>query len=177
MDDVLSFWFEEIPSSAWWSVDPEFDKQISQRFGELLMQAAAGELHAWRATFEGRLAEIIILDQFSRNVYRNTPKAFSQDGQALVLCQEAIAQGALEQLAETERGFLIMPMMHSESLAIHKFALPLFEKYTSSNTHEFELKHMRIIEKFGRYPHRNDILNRKSTLEELEFLKTPGSRF
>jgi uncharacterized protein (DUF924 family) len=123
------------------------------------------------------LAEIIVLDQFSRNVYRDTPAAFAQDSLALALSQEAVQSGALNALTETERTFLLMPYMHSESRAIHVQAERLFKVHAPATNYDFELKHKLIIDRFGRYPHRNAILGRASTPEELVFLEQPGSSF
>ena len=176
-DACLGFWFEEIEPRQWWASSPEFDATVRQRFMGLLEQAAAGELQAWRSDARGRLAEVIVLDQFSRNIFRGTPRAFAQDPQALVLAQEAVAAGALAALNETERSFLLMPYMHSESRAIHAEAEALFKAYTPAGTHEFELRHKAIVDRFGRYPHRNGILGRASTAEETEFLEQPGSSF
>ena len=175
--DVLRFWFEETKPEAWWTADPAFDRSIKDRFGALLDSGAAGELSDWRGSARGRLAEVIVLDQFSRNVHRGTPHAFAQDGMALVLAQEAVAAGALAELAPVERGFLLMPYMHSESRAIHVDAERLFREHAPKVNHEFELKHKVIVDRFGRYPHRNAVLGRPSTPEEAEFLKQPGSAF
>ena len=174
---VLDFWFKEITPAHWWKKDETFDQLIKDRFGELLQQGSQCELHAWRATADGRLAEIIVLDQFSRNVYRDTPVAFAQDPLALALSQEAVQAGALNTLAEAERTFLLMPYMHSESRAIHVLAEQLFKTYTPATNYDFELKHKVIIDRFGRYPHRNTILGRESTPDELAFLAQPGSSF
>ncbi|MEH8017907.1 DUF924 domain-containing protein [Rheinheimera muenzenbergensis] len=174
---VLHFWFNDIMPEQWWAKDAAFDRLISVRFGELLQQAAAGELYHWRTTAHGRLAEIIVLDQFSRNIYRDTPQAFAQDAMALVLAQEAVAAGALAQLNADERNFLLMPYMHSESAVIHQQAEILFKQYAPENNYQFELKHKEIIDRFGRYPHRNALLGRTSTAEEVAFLKQPGSGF
>ena len=177
METVLQFWFNEISPQQWWIKDAAFDQLISKRFAPTLQQAAAGELYPWRQTAQGRLAEIIVLDQFSRNIYRDTAKAFAQDAMALVLAQEAVASGALLQLNADERNFLLMPYMHSESAVIHQQAELLFKQYAPDNNYQFELKHKAIIDRFGRYPHRNNILARSSTAEEVEFLKLPGSGF
>jgi uncharacterized protein (DUF924 family) len=142
-----------------------------------MQSAAVGELYPWRSSAEGRLAEIIVLDQFPRNVYRNTPQAFAQDPIALVLAQEAVASGALPSLTPTQRGFLLLPYMHSESRRIHVVAEALYKEFAPSGNYEFELMHKEIIDRFGRYPHRNEILGRTSTPEEAEFLTQPGSRF
>jgi len=174
---VLKFWFQESDASQWFRSDPAFDALVRQRFEPLLQQAADGTLASWRSTAQGRLAEIIVLDQFSRNVYRGTPQAFEQDEMAVQLAQAAVAQGALEVLTEVERNFLLMPFMHSESRAVHLQAEPLFKTYASANTYQFELKHKVIIDRFGRYPHRNEVLGRPSTQEEIDFLQQPGSGF
>jgi uncharacterized protein (DUF924 family) len=176
-DEVLSFWFEETDAKSWWAADPGFDDLIRQRFLGLLQEAASGELYEWRATVRGRLAEIIVLDQFSRNVYRNTPRAFAQDPMALALAQESVAAGALIPLDPTERSFLLLPYMHSESRKIHVVAEALYREFAPAGNHDFELKHKAIIDRFGRYPHRNEVLGRASTPDEVEFLKQPGSRF
>lgn len=174
---VLKFWFQETDARQWFSSDPEFDALVRERFEPLLQQAADGALAGWRSTAQGRLAEIIVLDQFSRNIYRDTPQAFAQDAMAVQLAQAAVAQGALDVLTEVERNFLLMPFMHSESRAVHLQAEPLFKTYASANTYQFELKHKVIIDRFGRYPHRNEVLGRSSTAEEIEFLQQPGSGF
>lgn len=176
-EEVLEFWFKEAEPKQWWIVDPEFDARIRGRFLPVLDQAARSELFTWRSTRQGRLAEIIVLDQFSRNIHRNTPGAFSQDPLALALSQEAVASGALEQLSPTERAFLLMPYMHSESTVVHIEAERLYKAWAPASNHEFELRHKAIIDRFGRYPHRNTILGRASTPEEEEFLKQPGSGF
>jgi uncharacterized protein (DUF924 family) len=175
--DVLRFWFEETPPKSWWTVDAAFDRALEARFGGLLRQAAAGELYAWRAEARGRLAEIVVLDQFSRNIHRNTPLAFAQDAMALVLAQEAVAAGALAQLPPIERAFLLLPYMHSESRLIHAQAETLYREHAPPENRDFELRHKAIIDRFGRYPHRNAILGRVSTPEEVEFLKSPDSGF
>jgi len=176
-DDILSFWFTEISSSQWWVKDTNFDALIANRFLALHEQANKCELFEWRKSAKGRLAEIIVLDQFSRNIFRDTPKAFSSDPLALALSQEAISLGKHNELNEIERSFMYMPYMHSESLSIHDTALDLFKANGIQSTIDFEMKHREIIAKFGRYPHRNSILNRVSSSEEIEFLKQPGSAF
>lgn len=176
-DEILGFWFEEIAPKQWWAADPEFDKEIEDRFHHLLRQAMQGELSCWRKETKGRLAEIIVLDQFSRNIYRNTPAAFAQDSMALVLAQEAVSAEAHALLSPIECGFLLLPYMHSESKLIHVEAEILYREHALPDNYEFELKHKVIIDRFGRYPHRNQILGRISSAEEIEFLKQPGSGF
>ncbi len=139
--------------------------------------ATLGELFNWRTTALGRLAEIIVLDQFSRNIYRDTAKSFEHDSLALILAQEAVFIRADKMLNPNQRLFLYLPYMHSESKIIHQQAIKLFKQEGLEYGYEFELKHKKIIDRFGRYPHRNEILNRVSTPEELEFLTEPESSF
>ena len=174
---ILSFWFEELQPAQWWRVDAALDQRIRTQFGALHQAAHAGELAAWREQPQGRLAEIIVLDQLSRNLYRNDPRAYAQDPLALGLAQEAVALGHDRQLNPVQRRFLYMPYMHSESARIHVVAEKLFGDLGLPEVQDYELRHKLIIDRFGRYPHRNQVLNRPSTTEELEFLKTPGSSF
>ncbi len=175
--DVITFWFTETAPKSWWAVDPAFDQLIRTRFGALHSQAAAGELFTWRATPLGRLAEVIVLDQFSRNMHRGTPLAFAHDAMALALAQEAVAAGADRSLNPTERSFLYLPFMHSESKLIHQTAEALYRALGQDNNLQFELRHKAIVDRFGRYPHRNAALGRESSAEEIEFLTQPGSSF
>ena len=173
-EDVLNFWFSEIEPRQHWKKDPQFDWLIGERFADIHAAAGRCELYGWRHEPAGRLAEIIILDQFSRNMFRGQPQSFAFDSLALALAQEAVAAGADRQLAPHEVGFLYMPYMHSESPVIHQAAIKLFE---DTPNYEYELKHKAVIDRFGRYPHRNAILKRPSTAEELEFLDGPNSSF
>lgn len=175
--EVLSFWFEEIEPEQWWKKDLEFDEAIRSQFGDLLQQAIAGELCGWRQSAKGSLAEVIVLDQFSRNIYRNKPESFANDSLALALSQFAISKSFDSELSSAEKVFLYMPFMHSESPRIHQEAVKLYESVGIESNLEFELKHKVIIDRFGRYPHRNYILGRDSTAEETEFLKQAGSGF
>lgn len=176
-EDIIEFWFSEIKAESWFKKDAVFDQLLSSRFGALIQSASQAELYTWRDSAEGRLAEVIVLDQFSRNVFRDTPKAFGSDPLALALAQEAVASGVDQQLEPEKRTFLYMPYMHSESLVIHDQAVDLFTKSGNERTLDFEMRHREIIEKFGRYPHRNKILGRASTVAEIEFLTQPGSSF
>jgi uncharacterized protein (DUF924 family) len=176
-DEILSFWFDEIAPAQWWRADPAFDSQVRQRFSAAHEAAVAGELWAWRGTAEGRLAELIVLDQFSRNLHRDTPRAFAADAMALALAQEAVAGGHDQALPVARRAFLYMPYMHSESRAVHAVAERLFASPGLEPNRESGLRHRAVIERFGRYPHRNAILGRASTAEEVAFLELPGSRF
>lgn len=175
--DILKFWFEEIDQSLWWSKDDKFDQIVIEKFSEVHQRAARCELYEWRRVAEGRLAEIIVLDQFSRNMFRDSSLSFAYDPLALALAQEAISVGADQKLTPIQRSFLYLPFMHSESLKIHEVAMDLYQNNGIQLNLDFEIKHKAIIEKFGRYPHRNKILGRVSTDEEIEFLKQPGSSF
>ena len=174
---ILLFWFEQIDRALWFKKDSDFDQLLRERFGVLHAQAGLGELSAWRDSARGRLAEIIVLDQFSRNLFRDHAKAFAQDGMALVLAQEAVRLGMDTTLTAQERVFLYMPYMHSESKLVHDMAVELFTRNGIQNNLDYELKHKAIIDRFGRYPHRNSVLSRESTPEELAFLAQPGSSF
>jgi uncharacterized protein (DUF924 family) len=175
--EILKFWLEEIDRSLWWLKNDDFDQLINERFSEIHARAIRCELFEWRKTAEGRLAEIIVLDQFSRNMFRDTPLSFANDSLALILSQEAISVGADKELSSIQRSFIYMPFMHSESLRIHEVAIDLYKTNGIQSNLEFEIKHKEIIERFGRYPHRNRILGRASTAEEIEFLNQPGSGF
>jgi uncharacterized protein (DUF924 family) len=175
--DILDFWFTELSDKQRFAKDAALDALMRDRFEATLHAAAAGELYHWRATPQGRLAEIVVLDQFSRDIWRDTPRAFAQDAQALVLAQELVTGGHDAPLPPVQRAFAYMPYMHSESLAIHALSLPLFSQPGLEDNLKFELRHRAIIERFGRYPHRNAVLGRASTPEELAFLSEPGSSF
>ncbi|WP_017444497.1 DUF924 family protein [Gayadomonas joobiniege] len=174
---VLDFWFNQLTSKQWFIKDAELDQEIKRKFSGLVEQAAACELFDWRHTARGRLAEIIVLDQFSRNIYRDTATAFAQDPLALCLAQEAVLANKDADLNPIERNFLYMPYMHSESAKVHLHAVTLFANNDVNDSYKFELKHKAIIDRFGRYPHRNKLLARASTPAEIEFLKQPGSGF
>ncbi|MDE1462650.1 DUF924 family protein [Spartinivicinus poritis] len=174
---IIDFWFNEITPQQWWTKDDNFDQLIRDRFLPIHTQAVQGELYHWRNEVEGRLAEVIIVDQFSRNIFRNKPEAFHWDPMAIVLAQEAVLLQWDTRLPTQQRAFLYMPYMHSESLVIHEQAVKLFSQSGLESNLTFELEHKVIIERFGRYPHRNQIVGRQSTPEELAFLKQPGSSF
>ena len=176
-DDVLDFWFNPTNQAFWFAKNPDFDQQIRKRFAVVWSQAAQSELNSWRSNLRGRLAEIIVLDQFSRNLHRNSQQAFAQDNMAVALAQEAVREQGFAEMQPEERQFMLMPLMHSESRAIHQQAVELFARYTNESVLDFEIKHRAIIERFGRYPHRNAVLGRQSTAEELAFLQEPGSSF
>ncbi len=186
---VLDFWFDKNNEAYWFEQNDRFDKQIQDKFSDIWHAAKQGECVTWRiaessldgnssiTALAGRLAEIIVLDQFSRNLCRGQANAFAQDGMALALAQEAIQQPYFDTLPMQWRRFIIIPFMHSESAMIHKRYLPLFEQLDDANTLDFEHRHKQIIDQFGRYPHRNEVLNRDSTEDEKNFLKQPNSSF
>lgn len=177
IEDILSFWFDQLKPEQWWVKDESLDMEIEHKFLDVHKAAIKGELYQWRDTAAGRLAEIIVLDQFSRNIYRDTPLAFAYDRMALTLAQEAVRIGSDKEVPIEQRCFFYMPYMHSESKLIHEVAVELFSQPGAEHNFEFELKHKAIIDRFGRYPHRNKALHRTSTPEEEAFLKEPGSSF
>ncbi|WP_169391467.1 MULTISPECIES: DUF924 family protein [Psychrobacter] len=188
---VLEFWFDKDNQPFWFVKDDNFDSKIQEKFSAIWQKACLGECASWRRHHDidsnqddiarlnlaGRLAEILVLDQFSRNLNRNQAAAFTQDPMALILAQEAVCQQGFATLPVQWRKFIIMPMMHSESLVIHKNYLHLFEELDDPETLDFEHRHTAILKQFGRYPHRNAALGRKSSKAELEFLQQPNSSF
>ncbi len=175
--EIIKFWFGEIEPESWWKKDDTFDQLIRERFLGIYQQAAKCELFGWRQDAQGRLAEIIVLDQFPRNMFRDTPQAFATDGFALILAQEAIVNRIDRELTPPQKSFLYMPLMHSESPLIHKTAMELYSQPGLEFNLGFEKKHKAIIDRFDRYPHRNAILGRESTDEEVDFLAEPESSF
>lgn len=171
-DEILRFWFDEAGPKRWFSASDDFDELCRDRFQDTLEAATLGECWEWRYTPEGRCAEIIVLDQLSRNLFRGAPRAFSQDGMALVLAQEAVARDDDMRMNKDQRYFSYMPYMHSESLAVHDEALRLFKRLGDAQALRYEVAHREVIERFGRYPARNVALGRESTPEELAYLGT-----
>lgn len=169
--DILQFWFDELSDEDWFKKNDKVDQKISQRFKEYYQKAKTGELFKWRETPEGRLAEILILDQFPRNMFRGSAQAFETDSLALILAQEMVLQKLDEKLEISKRAFIYLPYMHSESLSIHEEAVKLFSQKGLEENLKFEMAHKKVIEMFGRYPHRNETLGRISTQEEKEYLK------
>ncbi|MBL4782064.1 MAG: DUF924 domain-containing protein [Porticoccaceae bacterium] len=174
---VIEFWFEQITPGQWWKKSADFDALIREKFADLHQSATHCELAVWRRRPLGRLAEIIVLDQFSRHIYRDQAAAFTHDNLALALSQQTIASGSDRCLPAKKRGFLYMPFMHSESHEIQKEALLLFGQADLESHISSAQRHHAIIERFGRFPHRNKILGRASSSEELAFLRQPGSAF
>lgn len=173
--DVHTFWFTEHGPADWFAANPDFDAAIAEKFSATHEQVARGEAWEWRRTPLGRVAEIIVLDQFSRQLHRGSARAFAQDAMALALAQEAVALGIDMVLTHPpQRTFLYMPYMHSESLPVHEEAMRLFTELGDENTLNFELAHVDTLKRFGRYPRRNAVLGRESTAEEIEYMSKPG---
>jgi len=196
IQSILGFWFGEAADDAaaaaqqagiWWGKSDEVDRQIAERFEVPLQQAAGGQLDAWQQTPQGRLALILLLDQFPRNIYRGTPQAFAYDAQARALTLDGLQAGDDQALRPIERVFFYLPLEHAEDLPLQLRCVALFEQLQASLPEaaaqvfagftDFADKHRVIIERFGRFPHRNEILDRESTAEEIAFLATPGSSF
>jgi uncharacterized protein (DUF924 family) len=174
VDDVLTFWFSD--PGRWWKKDPAFDDEIRDRFLELHEAVRRGERQDWCGTPRGALAYVIVLDQFSRNLFRGSSRSFECDAQALAAARGALDRGFDRGLSADERMFVYMPFMHSEDIADQDRCVALFASEPQQSTSYAE-KHRDIIRRFGRFPHRNALLGRQSTAEELEFLKQPGSSF
>ena len=176
-NEIIKLWFEELTPDQWFKADESLDLKITEKYIALHASVVAGELSYWRIEPMGRLAEILVLDQFSRNIYRDDPKSFFYDSMALVLAQECIRGEHHKNFKSLYRQFLYMPFMHSESKIIHNTALLLFSEKGLESSLDYELKHKEIIERFGRFPHRNEVLGRQSTPEEIEYLKENKSIF
>ena len=171
--DVLNFWTEAGPKK-WWMKDSEFDAEISRQFGGLYEQACKGELDHWAESPDGALALILLLDQFSRNLHRNSPLAFAQDNKCADLTRSQIASGADHHLPADIRPFCYMPLMHSENLEDQNLGLEMMEKFGVEGNVKAAVEHRDIIAKFGRFPHRNSVLGRETTPEEQAFLDDGG---
>ena len=184
--EVLDFWFgrEDEPGygefrEAWFRKDPEFDKLIRDRFEDLYEAAAAGDLDIWREEARSCLALVIILDQFPRNMFRGDPRSYATDRKAQETAEYAVDRALDRELPEFQRMFLYMPFMHSEDLEHQRRSVELFRRLAGNETDSsnYAVRHMEIIERFGRFPHRNEVLGRQTTPEEAEFLTQPGSSF
>ena len=175
---ILKFWFEDTEPKKWFKKDPNFDALIAERFGALVERALAGRIDDWAVETDSCLALILLLDQFTRHMFRGMPKSFAGDEMALALSLKASRFGWIENSKiMAHRKFFLMPMMHVEDLAIQDASLPLFRIFTDENTHRSAVLHRDIIARFGHFPHRNKILGRPSTTEEIAFLKEPNSSF
>ncbi|WP_370277801.1 DUF924 family protein [Pontibacterium sp.] len=188
VEEILQFWFgamaDGFPTSdrtaLWWGASDETDQLIEELFGALVRQALRGELESWSESPRGRLALIILLDQFTRSIFRSTPEAFAGDDQALALCQSGMERGHDQALEYAERQFFYMPLEHAEDLAVQDESIRCFEnllmevpphkKVVAQGSLDFAHQHRDQIVRFGRFPHRNRVLGRESTTEELAFL-------
>ncbi len=176
--EVLAFWITETLPHQWFAKDRAFDDLVQQRFLRLTRRAIAGDLVAWDAEPTGALALVLLLDQFPRQLWRDTAMAFAGDPQALALSQKAVKLGwVAAEPEQARRQFWLMPLMHAEELAVQDEALPLFDQFTDSRTVDVASRHRDVIARFQRFPHRNAALGRVSSAAELAFLQTPGSRF
>jgi uncharacterized protein (DUF924 family) len=176
-NEILKFWFEESTPQDWFTKSDSFDSKIKIRFGDSVQHAIDGDLNAWANQDESALALVLLLDQFTRNIFRNSPKSFVGDNKALETCIVTLGRGYLQRNSENHRYFMLMPMMHSENIAIQDASLPLFKQFAPEKAYGYAVKHRDIIAEYGRFPHRNEVLGRKSTSQEIEFLKEPGSSF
>lgn len=185
---ILEFWFGTIDAEGnvapetqtrWWKKSSEFDARCREQFLVPLQAAANGELQAPKRPAQSVLAYIVLCDQLSRNIFRDTPRAFATDPLALAATLELIESGLLDMLRPVEKSFALMPLMHSEKPSIQELSIAHFSvlKEEGKDNLDFALRHKAIIDRFGRYPHRNAILGRESTPEEVEFLRQPGSSF
>ena len=176
--DVIDFWFVEHGRAEWFSARAEFDAKLAAHFGETHAAVARGEAWTWRTAPEGRLAEIVVLDQFTRQLHRGTGQAFANDSMALALAQEAVAGGHDQALPKgPKQMFLYMPYMHSESLLVHDEAMRLFTALGEAEILDYEIRHRDCLMRFGRYPRRNAALGRMSTAEELDYMASGQGMF
>jgi uncharacterized protein (DUF924 family) len=189
--EVIEFWCGDLGSDAasyanrrklWFRKDADTDRTIRDRFLPLYEQALSGALDDWQQSPQGCLALLILLDQFSRNLFRGSAQSFAADAKARAIAQAAIAQGFDQQLAPIQRIFLYLPLEHSENPADQQQSVALFQTLSDvdpqlADLYDYALRHKAVIDRFGRFPHRNQSLGRESRLEELEFLQQPGSAF
>ena len=177
--DILDFWFVETQPQQWFQVNEEFDRTIIARFSEPYEMAARGEFDDWQKNADGALALCILLDQMPRNMFRGTPKAFDTDKKALIVSKYAISKGLDQVLPLQKRRFIYLPFEHSENMNDQHRCVELFEKIKEDDPlgYEYAVRHLDVIEKYGRFPHRNKILNRENTSEEDEYLAQPGAGF
>jgi uncharacterized protein (DUF924 family) len=175
---VLDFWFGEQAREMWWDKSDRFDALVRATLGEAHAEAAAGGLRDWTEAPDPCLALVILLDQVPRNVFRGTPRAFATDAQAREVARLAVDRGFDQGMDVDRRTFLFLPFEHSEDIRDQRLMVELTQaRIGPGNALDYALKHLEIIERFGRFPHRNAILGRPSTEEEIEFLKQPGSSF
>ena len=176
-EDVLNFWFDPETKSRWFEPTDAFDDSCRQRFGQAIEAAGRGELDHWQDTAEGSLALLILLDQLTRNVYRGQAQAFAHDEKARAVARHALDSGHDAVTSQDRRMFFYLPLEHSENRADQAQSVALFEKLGQPEPLDYAIRHQVIIDRFGRFPHRNALLGRESTAEELAFLNEPGSSF
>jgi uncharacterized protein (DUF924 family) len=176
-DDVLAFWFAPGNETRWFRADPAFDAEIGRRFAGLVDAARAGQLASWAATPDGSLALCVLLDQFPRNIWRGTPRAFACDAEARRVAADAIAAGHDRRVPTERRTFFYLPFEHSEDLTDQERCLALMRQLDDRDQLHWAERHHAVITRFGRFPHRNAILGRPSSPEESEFLGRPRSSF
>lgn len=176
-EEVCAFWLEECGYEQWFRGSAALDQEITTRFRETHLALAGGVPEAWRTSAQSRLAAIIVLDQFPRNIYRATPLAFATDGLALQEAKLAIEAGADKQIAADHRCFFYLPFEHSEEIAEQDRSVALFSELGDSNYLDYAIRHREVIERFGRFPHRNRLIGRESSAGELEYLAQPGAGF
>ena len=174
IEEILRFWFDETSPKQKFSKDAEFDALVRRRFEADYRAVMQDETAAWRETPRGRLAEILVLDQFSRNMFRGDPQSFAGDELALERARAAVAAGADQELPLAWRAFVYMPFMHSESPEVQAESLDLFTAYGNDTYLKYAGMHKDIIDRFGRFPHRNGVLGRRSSLEEQDYLEEHG---
>lgn len=174
---VLDFWFVESGPEDWFTKNEDFDSEIRERFGSVYRRAYDGELGEWILSPEGCLALMIVLDQFPRNIFRDDPRAFGTDAHARILLQYALDKGFDQGMEPHQKQFLYMPLQHSEDRRDQELSIELNAALGNDNVLRFAQAHKEIIDRFGRFPHRNAVLGRGSTPEEAEFLAQPGSSF
>ena len=175
--DILQFWFEEIEPEQQFKKDPVFDALIRERYGATLEGAATGKLDHWEGEPHHGLALVILLDQFPRNLFRGCAQSYATDAKVLAIAKRMVASGAYKSLAQAGQRFLFLPFEHSEVLEDQHFCMELMDTLDDKKNLEYARKHLVIIERFGRFPHRNSILGRQTTPEEVAFLKEPDSSF
>jgi len=176
-DDVLRFWFDETPAVKWFEQDDVFDSCVRARGMTLFEQAADLKLAPWRDDARGALAEIILLDQFPRNMFRGSPRTYATDGLALMCAEYALGQGFDQALSPMQRRFFYLPFQHSENTDDQARQAALFAALDDAETYKWSLRHQEIVDRFGRFPHRNAVLGRETTSEEAAFLLEPNSSF
>jgi uncharacterized protein (DUF924 family) len=175
--DIIQFWFSPETRSYWFVASDAFDAKVRERFGTLSEHASSGDLDDWARTPEGSLALILLLDQVPRNIRRHTAQAFQSDDKALALAKKAVSAGFDRSLAKDERLFFYLPFEHAEDRAAQDEAIRLIEALGDEEYTDYARRHRDIIYRFGRFPHRNELLRRTSTEAEIEYLKQPGSSF